>query len=107
MGPEPLPADGAAEAAVVFRHVANVLAGGGEDGVAVCLLEAEEEVQHLDLALDDEGGLGEEGGGGVCGFEDRGGVFGNVDGGEEGVVGGGGGGEDGGEGGRRWRWRRS
>ena len=83
---EHLPRHRTPQAVIPLRQVPDVVAERVHDHVAVCLLEAHQHVHHLELALDDDGRVVKEAHGGVCLFEDGVRVFGDVDGGEEGVL---------------------
>ena len=62
----------------MLGHVAYMIALWVHDHVSVGLLEAEEDVHHLNLALDHDARLLEEGGGRVVRLENRSGVFWDV-----------------------------
>ena len=57
---KPLSSQYFAESAIVFRQVPYRFTCRGQDGVAVGLLKAEEDVHHFELPLNYEGGVGEE-----------------------------------------------
>ena len=59
MGARKLPEQGPAEPSFFFGEEAQGLPGRTEDAIAVSLLEADEQVEHLQLSDDDQGGLGE------------------------------------------------
>lgn len=60
---------GLSEAVVLLREVSNGLTSSVHQYVAVGLLEAEKDVHHFDLSLDDDGAMIEDGHGGVIGLE--------------------------------------
>ena len=55
--------------------------------IAICLLKAHQHVHHLQLPLHDKGRVLEDAHGGMRFFDDAMGVFGDVDGRNEGVLG--------------------
>lgn len=75
-----------AYAVVLLCQIANVVAVGIHDDVAICLFETHEYVHHLKLPLYDERGVVEEAHSGVGLFEHRIRVFGHVHGRDEVVL---------------------
>jgi len=55
--PEPLSSHGLCYAAIVFSHVADVVSLGIHYYVAIGLLEAKEDIHHLDLPLNHDARL--------------------------------------------------
>jgi hypothetical protein len=58
--PEPLSAHRFAKPAVMFCHVSNQVTLRVHDYVSICLLEAQEQVHHLNLSLYDQAGGGQK-----------------------------------------------
>lgn len=64
----------------MFRNVADVIPMWVQYCISICLLEADEQVQHLYLSLYDYSRLGQYVSRGMIGSEDGIGIFRNVDG---------------------------
>lgn len=87
MGLEHLPGHRVPKPVVPLGKVADVIAVGIHDDVAICLLEAHEHIHHLELALHDEGRVVEEAHCRMSFFEHAMRIFGDVYGSYEGVFG--------------------
>lgn len=74
-------------AVFLLRQISNVISMGVHDDIAIGLLEPHENVHHLELALDDQGGIVEQSHCWVGFFEDAIGIFWDMNRGYEVVLG--------------------
>jgi hypothetical protein len=83
MGSEPLPPHCSSESTIVLSHKSNLVSKRVQNDISIGLLEAKEDVHHLDLPLHDKPGVRQQLCCRVAGLDYAVWIFGDVHGSEE------------------------